>query len=98
MQHRLGPAGGVAALDVAGTVPVDPCGAEPDGSDDIVWRHDNGQLHYWAMRNGQRLSGHDISTPVDTSWTVRGVGDVSGDGTDDIVWQHSGGQVHYWAL
>ena len=71
-----------------------------DGTDDIVWQHVFGQVHYWPMQNGQRQGGFDVgsSGPVGNEWVLRGVGDVNGDGTDDIVWQHIGGQVHYWPM
>ena len=69
-----------------------------DETDDILWQHQNGQVHYWPMLNGQRVDGLDIYTPVNQGWVLRGVGDVDGDGTDDIVWQHQNGQVHYWPM
>ena len=65
---------------------------------DIIWRHRNGQVHYWPMSNGKRTGGINIYTPVDRAWFMRGVGDVNGDGTDDLIWQHQNGQVHYWPM
>ncbi|NET65406.1 MAG: hypothetical protein F6K63_13870 [Moorea sp. SIO1G6] len=67
-------------------------------TDDIVWQRRDGQVHYWAMSNGQRTGGINIGTPVSAEWSLKGVGDVNGDGTDDIVWQRRDGQVHYWAM
>ena len=68
------------------------------GTDDIVWQHDNGQVHYWQMQAGKRVAGIDIEAPVSSDWHLKGVGDVNGDGTDDIVWQQDNGQVHYWQM
>ncbi len=50
------------------------------------------------MRNGQRLGGFNIHSPVGSEWRLQGVGDVNNDGTDDIIWQHNNGQVHYWPM
>ena len=47
-----------------------------DGTDDIVWQHVSGQVHYWPMLNGQRTGGYNIYTPVGNDWTLRGVGNV----------------------
>jgi hypothetical protein len=55
-------------------------------TDDIVWQHSSGQVHYWPMQNGHRTGGINIHTPVGPDWALRGVGDVNGDGTEDIVW------------
>jgi subtilisin family serine protease len=65
---------------------------------EILWQHQNGQVHYWAMKNGQRMGGYDTSSPVGPEWSLIGAGDVNGDGTDEILWQHQNGQVHYWAM
>ena len=59
-----------------------------DGTDDIVWQHRDGQVHYWPIQNGQRTGGINIHTPVGADWRLAGAGDVNGDGTDDIIWQH----------
>jgi ribosomal protein L27 len=68
------------------------------GTDDIVWQHRTGQVHYWPMLNGQRQNGINVHVPVGPEWTLAGVGDLNGDGTDDLVWQHRMGQVHYWQM
>jgi V8-like Glu-specific endopeptidase/ribosomal protein L27 len=65
---------------------------------DVLWRHINGQVHYWPMLNGQRQGGLNIFTPVGPEWRLAGSGDVSGDGTEDILWQHINGQVHFWPM
>ena len=69
-----------------------------DRFDDVVWRHANGQVHYWSIRAGKRTGGFNIHTPVGKDWTVVGVGEVDGHFEDDIVWRHNDGQVHYWPI
>ncbi len=73
-----------------------------DGTDDIVWQEDNGQVYYWPILNGHRTEnsedGIKISTPIGKDWHFKGVGDVDGDGTDNIVWQHDSGVVDYWPM
>ena len=67
-------------------------------TDDILWQHINGQVHFWPMLNGQRQGGINIFTPVGPEWKLVGAGDFNGDGTDDILWQHINGQVHFWPM
>ncbi|MES2673834.1 MAG: FG-GAP-like repeat-containing protein [Pseudomonadota bacterium] len=71
-----------------------------DGTDDIIWQHVNGTVHYWPIRNGQRLDGLNIggTGAVGADWKLIGAGDLNGDGTDDIIWQHVNGTVHYWPI
>lgn len=46
---------------------------------DVIWQHNNGQVHYWSMRNGQRTDRINIDEPVSQEWSLKGVGDVNGD-------------------
>lgn len=71
-----------------------------NGTDDVLWQHTNGTVHYWPMRDGQRLGGFNIGGigPVGADWRLKGAGDLNGDGTDDILWQHNNGTVHYWPI
>ena len=66
-----------------------------DGTDDIVWQHRNGQVHFWPMVEGKRTGGINIGVPLSKNWTIVGVGDMNGDGTDDLVSQYRNGQVYY---
>ena len=72
----------------------------PGGTDDILWQHRDGTVHYWPIRNGQRQCGINIggTGPVGQEWRLIGAGDMDGDGTDDILWQHKDGTVHYWKI
>ena len=69
-----------------------------DGTEDVVWINDKGQVHYWKINDGRRIRGLDVFEPVNGPWTMIGVGDVTGDGTDDLIWQHKEGQVHAWEI
>ena len=69
-----------------------------DGTVDILWQHNNGQVHFWPIVNGQRQGGINISSPVGPEWRLIGARDLNGDKTDDILWQHNNGQVHYWPI
>lgn len=97
----------LAGYDIAGGGAVGPewrlVGAgdlNGDKTDDIIWQHSNGTVHYWTIRNGQRLGGFDVggTGPVGSDWRLIGAGDLNGDGTDDIIWQHVNGTVHYWPI
>ncbi len=79
---------------------IDPtiCTTSVTVTDDLIWQHRGGQVHYWPMKNGQRQGGKNIYVPVSGDWHLAGVGDVDGDGTQDLVWQHRLGQVHYWTM
>ncbi len=88
------PSSAPTTTDIAGVASI--YGVAPAA--DIIWQHNSGQVHYWPMKDGVRQGGYNIYTPVDSTWTLRGVGDMNGDGTDDIVWQHNSGQVHYWPM
>jgi len=85
------PVGTVWRLSAIGDV-------DGDGTDDLIWQHDNGQVHYWKMLGGKHVAGADIGTPVDDGWTLIGAGHFDGGAEDDIVWQHSAGQVHVWVM
>ena len=69
----------LACLSVAlfSTSPFISAATNGDGTDDIVWQYRNGQVHYWPMRNGKRLGGINIHTPVNkAAWTLAGVGNI----------------------
>jgi V8-like Glu-specific endopeptidase len=72
--------------------------AAAGGTEDIIWQHQMGQVHYWPMLNGVRQGGSNIFSPVGAEWRLAGAGDLNGNGTSDIVWQHRNGQVHYWPM
>jgi hypothetical protein len=62
-----------------------------DGWTDLVWHHTGGgHLAVWFMYAQTMLRGESLSpaSVPDTTWRVRGVGDLNVDGTPDLVWQN----------
>ena len=66
----------IACGVLLGLVPLSSINTAQAATDDIIWQHNNGQVHYWPMRNGQRLGGVNIHAPVGSEWRLQGVGDV----------------------
>jgi hypothetical protein len=65
-----------------------------DGNNDILWRHDSGQVYFWEMDGlAIKAEGTVVHDPVPNDWHVQGVGDFDGDGKSDILWRHDSGQV-----
>ena len=68
-------------------------------TDDIIWRHSSGQVHYWSMANGQPAGGFNIHIPIGNEFAISGVGDMNNDGTDDILWRYvANGHLSYWIM
>ncbi|WDI30711.1 FG-GAP-like repeat-containing protein [Hyphococcus flavus] len=67
-------------------------------ADDIVWQRSNGQIHYWAMEDGQFSAGFNIDQPVSQTWKPVGAGNVDGADHDDIIFMAGNGQMHYWKI
>ncbi|MCA2642378.1 hypothetical protein [Microcystis sp. M087S2] len=47
-------------------------------TDDILWQHINGQVHFWPLMCCQRQGGIDIATPVGPEWRLIGAGNLNG--------------------
>jgi len=56
-----------------------------DGSSDIIWWNDNGELGYWDFDHGTP-SWAALQSVNRSAATLLGVGDVTGDGGQDILW------------
>ena len=71
-----------------------------DGRDDILWRHDSGQLGIYTMTgSGPFQFTWTVIGTYSRDWTVVGTGDFDGDGRDDVLWRHnSSGAVRYMTL
>src|SRR6266540_2739584 len=71
-----------------------------DGSSDILWRHDSGQVYVWEM-DGLQITGEGgvMHAPVTNDWNIQGTGDFNGDGNSDLLWrQDDSGQVYIWEM
>ena len=67
---------------------------------DLVFQHDNGQLHSWFM-SGESMTGNSAITPnaVNPIWQVVGLDDFNLDNKSDMLWQHrETGQLHVWTM
>jgi hypothetical protein len=73
-----------------------------DGNNDILWRHDSGQVYFWEMTGlnglGIKAEGSVAHAPVPNDWHVQGTGDFDADGKSDILWRHDSGQVYFWEM
>ena len=69
-----------------------------DGRDDILWRHDNGQVTDWlgTASGGFTENYSALLLGVPTAWSIAGTGDFNGDGRDDIIWRNANGAVTDW--
>jgi hypothetical protein len=69
-----------------------------DNRDDILWRHENGDMFDWlSQANGNFASNASNSyTNVSVSWEVIGTGDFNGDNRTDVLWRNDIGRVTNW--
>ena len=65
-----------------------------DGSADILWQNDDGDVAVWEM-NGTAWSAAPLGNPG-PRWHAKGAGDFNGDGNADILWQKDDGTVAVW--
>jgi hypothetical protein len=73
-----------------------------DGKADLIWQNQlTGGLGAWLM-NGATVtyqSKLSINSNTDTTWKIRGVGDVNGDSIADLIWQNTvSGALAVWYL
>src|SRR5262245_43454914 len=71
-----------------------------NGTDDIIWQADNGQVAMWLM-DGTTPSFVGGVGPFNpgADWQIKGVGAFDGDGKSDLVFQsQSSGQVAMWMM
>ncbi|MEP5761825.1 MAG: CAP domain-containing protein [Litoreibacter sp.] len=67
-----------------------------DGTDDILWRKDDGKVGQWELNDGVATYATIGNSGLD--WDIVGTGDFNGDGTDDILWRKDDGKVGQWEL
>ena len=93
---------GGRAVAVSQSALTSPSGADfgKDGFSDVVWRSTTGLNVTWAFTTSE-VGGYTATylQSVDPSWTIAGVGDVTGDQRSDIVWfQATTGLVAIWRM
>lgn len=70
-----------------------------DGTDDLIWQSQSLMIHYWPMRAGARLGGHNLwPDPMSDELRYVGAGDTNGDGVDEIVWRGLNGSFYRWEI
>ena len=68
-----------------------------DGTSDLLWRHDGGNVTDWDMSSGKMVASHLVAA-IGNDWRVVGTGDFNGDHTSDLLWRHDGGNVTEWDM
>ena len=69
-----------------------------DGTSDVLWRNDSGDINTWLLNNGQ-VAGGTAPGVVSGAWQFAGAGDLDGNGTSDVVWQNTTtGEVDSWLI
>ena len=66
--------------------------ANQDGYPDLYWHNrSTGQVSIWTMQGRVQVRGRAIEPDgfADTTWQVRGVGDLNGDRVPDLLWQRT---------
>jgi Ca2+-binding RTX toxin-like protein len=73
-----------------------------DGATDNLFRHvGTGENRVWYLdASGAKIGEANLSlSPIDTGWSIAGVGDFTGDGMADILWRHQGaGLASLWRM
>jgi hypothetical protein len=70
------------------------------GANDILFRHENGQIAMWLLTSAGDLLGAPatVGGPVAANFHVDGVGDLNGDGRSDIVFRDQDGVLIEWLM
>jgi len=68
-----------------------------DGTDDVLWRNDDGTSAIWQMNAGA-VNSVVFPTGVPNDWHIVGIGDFNGDNTDDVLWRNDNGTVLEWLM
>jgi Trypsin len=65
------------------------------GTTDIVWRHPDGAIVIWLMRDGENYDDI-IPQRLSSDWLIGSVGDFNGDLYTDIIYRHQQGGLAIW--
>jgi hypothetical protein len=78
---------------------VKPDDFNGQGSSDILWRNDSGQVYFWEMYRSEIIGeGGAVHALVPNDWHIQGTGDFDADNTSDILWRHDSGQTYIWEM
>ena len=70
-----------------------------DGSQDLIWQHDEGWIAAWLMHGTARLDVVWMSpNRMPDGWSIGGVTDLNQDGSPDLLIQHVDGRVAAWLM
>jgi len=60
-----------------------------DGTTDLLWQSDTGDVGLYEMSGGTVASWISVNSGT-SGWSVVGTGDYNGDATNDVLWQNDG--------
>jgi uncharacterized repeat protein (TIGR03803 family) len=69
-----------------------------DGSADILWRDNSGNLVIWEMMGTQIINPTAEYVGNVSGWSISGIGDFNGDGKSDILWSDGKGNYALWEM
>jgi hypothetical protein len=64
----------------------------------ILVRNPDNSISSWTLTADLIVRSNTVGAVMDSSWSVKGVGDFGGDGLSDILWQKSDGTVVIWQM
>ena len=71
-----------------------------NGANDILFRHDNGQVAMWLLNSAGALLGRPGGgrNPGRRQLHIDGTGDLNGDGRSDIIFRDQDGHLVEWLM
>ena len=70
-----------------------------NGANDILFRHDDGEVVVWLLDSaGQLLTAPQSVGTAGNQFHIDGTGDLNGDGRSDIIFRDVGGNVIEWLM
>src|SRR5262249_34207335 len=70
-----------------------------NGANDILFRHDNGEVVVWLLDStGQLLTAPQVVGSASANYHIDGTGDLHGDGRSDIISRDANGTVIDWLM